>query len=199
MNFLVIGGFLGSGKTSFLLQLARYMVEKRGIKKVVLLENEVGEVGVDDKVLKGAGYQVKNMFAGCVCCTLSGSLPLTIQEIQAHLNPDWIIMETTGMAFPLEIKKNLLNSIEQPSKICCLVDARRWLRLVAHLDNILQHQLEEAAIILINKSDLVDAKTLEDVRASISSFNPDATCHAVSSTSGIAPEILEQILGGEPI
>ena len=199
MNFLVIGGFLGSGKTSFLLQLARYMVEKRGIKKVVLLENEVGEVGVDDKVLKGAGYQVKNMFAGCVCCTLSGSLPLTIKEIQAQLNPDWIIMETTGMAFPLEIKKNLMNSIEQPSKICCLVDARRWLRLVAHLDNILQHQLEEADIILINKSDLVDAKTLEDVRASISSFNPDATCHAVSSTSGIAPEILEQILGGEPI
>ena len=105
MNFLVIGGFLGSGKTSFLLQLARYMVEKRGIKKVVLLENEVGEVGVDDKVLKGAGYQVKNMFAGCVCCTLSGSLPLTIKEIQAQLNPDLIIMETTGMAFPLEIKR----------------------------------------------------------------------------------------------
>ncbi len=73
MNFLIIGGFLGSGKTSLLLQLASYMREKLGIEKTVILENEIGEVGIDDRVLSGAGCNVRSIFAGCVCCTISVS------------------------------------------------------------------------------------------------------------------------------
>ena len=63
MKFLIVGGFLGSGKTSFILNLAKYMVNVRGIQKVAILENEIGEVGVDDKVLRGSGYRVKGMFS----------------------------------------------------------------------------------------------------------------------------------------
>ena len=87
MKFLIVGGFLGSGKTSFILNLAKYMVNVRGIQKVAILENEIGEVGVDDKVLRGSGYQVKGMFSGCVCCTMAGELPINVRMIQHDYDP----------------------------------------------------------------------------------------------------------------
>ena len=75
MKVLILGGFLGSGKTSLLLQIAYYMTgHLSGDKKyqVVILENEVGEEGIDDKLLRGNGYQVENLFSCFACCTLSG-------------------------------------------------------------------------------------------------------------------------------
>ena len=62
MKILLVGGFLGSGKTSFILKLAHHMIDDLGISNIVILENEIGEISVDDKVLKGSGYQVKGLF-----------------------------------------------------------------------------------------------------------------------------------------
>ena len=103
MKILLVGGFLGSGKTSFILKLAHHMIEDLGIANIVILENEIGEISVDDKVLKGSGYQVKGLFAGCVCCTLAGELPSTVRQIERDIHPDWIIMEATGVAFPYSL------------------------------------------------------------------------------------------------
>ena len=117
MNFLVVGGFLGSGKTSFILRLAHHMIDDLGINKIVILENEIGEIGIDDQVLRGSGYEVKGMFSGCVCCTMAGELPTNVKTIEKDLNPDWIIMEATGMAFPQNVKENLADTlgISQPN------------------------------------------------------------------------------------
>ena len=90
MNFLIVGGFLGSGKTSLLLQLIPYMREQLGIEKTVILENEIGKVGIDDRVLAGAGCSVQGMFAGCVCCTMAGELSLTVRAIERDIAPEWI-------------------------------------------------------------------------------------------------------------
>ena len=109
MNFLVVGGFLGSGKTSFILRLAHDMIDDLGIEKIVILENEIGEIGVDDQVLRGAGYEVKGMCSGCVCCTMAGELPMNVRTIQRDLNPDWIIMEATGVAFTADITGNSIS------------------------------------------------------------------------------------------
>ena len=76
MNFLVVGGFLGSGKTSALLPLARHIVETSAsdsTNKVMILENEVGEIGIDDAFLRGGGFQVDTLFSGCACCPSSES------------------------------------------------------------------------------------------------------------------------------
>ncbi|MBO6010916.1 MAG: hypothetical protein J6P71_03850 [Oscillospiraceae bacterium] len=70
MKVLLLGGFLGSGKTSVLLRLAQYLVSRgEGGSKVMIIENEIGEVGVDDKLLKSQGLQVRELFAGCACCS----------------------------------------------------------------------------------------------------------------------------------
>ena len=75
MNVLILGGFLGSGKTTSLMQLAKYLVATSPAEKenkVMILENEIGQVGIDDEFLRSGGFQVSNLFSGCACCTVSG-------------------------------------------------------------------------------------------------------------------------------
>ncbi len=198
MNFLIIGGFLGSGKTSLLLQLAAYMRDRLGIEKTVILENEIGKVGIDDRVLSGAGYSVRGLFAGCVCCTMAGELSLTVRAIQQDIAPEWIIMEATGMAFPQNVKENLSDALGIDSRICCLADAKRWSRLLRPMEHLLPLQLQEADVVLINKIDLISEEALQAVRESVSGFcGPEAEIFAVSLNSEIDAGILDRILGRE--
>ena len=198
MNFLIIGGFLGSGKTSLLLRLAAYMREQLGIEKTVILENEIGKVGIDDRVLTGAGYSVRGMFAGCVCCTMSGELTLIVQAILRDMDPQWIIMEATGMAFPQNVKENLSETLGIDARICCLVDAKRWPRLLKPMEHLLPLQLKEADVVLINKADLVDEGALAEVRASAAGFcEPKARIFLTSVNGGIDESVLDSILGRE--
>ena len=198
MNFLILGGFLGSGKTSLLLQLIPYMRDQLGIKKTVILENEIGRVGIDDRVLAGAGYSVQGMFAGCVCCTMAGELTLTVKAVEQDLTPEWIIMEATGMAFPQNVKENLADALGINARICCLVDAKRWQRLLKPMEHLLPLQLQEADVVLINKTDTVDSDALHSVRESVTGFcKPEAAIYPVSMNVGIDTGILDNILGRE--
>ncbi len=194
MNFLIIGGFLGSGKTSFILELAKYMVEYRGIQKVAILENEIGEVGVDDKVLRGSGYQVKGMFSGCVCCTMAGELPINVRRLQKDYDPDWILMEATGVAFPDSIKQNLLKTLGIRAQIVCIADAQRWQKLVKPLGHLLPLQLKDADLVLLNKADLVGREELEAARESIRSINGQTSIVCASAKEGIPQRVLDQII-----
>jgi G3E family GTPase len=90
MKVLIIGGFLGSGKTSVLLQLAKHIVAqepKRDGTTVMIIENEIGDVGVDDKLLLSQGLAVKDLFAGCACCTSGGELLSDINTIMREVAP----------------------------------------------------------------------------------------------------------------
>ena len=196
MKFLIIGGFLGSGKTSLLLELIPYMREQLGIEKTVVLENEIGRVGIDDRVLSGAGYSVRGLFAGCVCCTMAGELTLTVKAIKEDIDPEWIVMEATGMAFPQNVKENLREVLGIDARICCLADAKRWPRLLKPMEHLLPLQLAEADTVLINKTDLVDEAALAAVFESVKSFcPPDAEIFPVSMNSGLNTCIFDRILG----
>ena len=197
MNFLVVGGFLGSGKTSFILRLAHHMIDDLGINKIVILENEIGEIGIDDQVLRGSGYEVKGMFSGCVCCTMAGELPTNVRTIEQDLNPDWIIMEATGVAFPQAIKDNLINALRMTPRAVCLVDAQRWMRLLRPMEKLLPFQLKGADVVLINKADLVDEETRQAVKESVSQYSGDAELVLCSAKDGIDISVLERILGME--
>lgn len=198
MKFLIIGGFLGSGKTTFLLQLARHLVQVRGVGQVVILENEIGQVSVDDRLLGDSGLQVQGMFAGCVCCTMAGELPGNVKRIQQELDPDWIIMEATGVAFPYAIRENLTRFLEEPPQVVCLADASRWRKLLPAVGHLLPHQLQDADQILINKVDLVSAEELVWVKESISSINQTATLVPMRAIDRIAPDVLDQVADWEP-
>ena len=198
MKVIIVGGFLGSGKTSVVLHLAKYLVGDTVDKevKVVIVENEIGEVGIDDRVLKNEGYKVQGLFSGCVCCTISGELVVNISNIQREINPDFIIMEATGVAYPQSIEDMLVQSLKLNCKICCITDAKRWMRLLKPMGMMIQHQLEGADIILINKIDLVDQDTLNNVTTSVKSFNDNAKYYQISAMQNIDDSIWSELIAG---
>ena len=106
MKILVLGGFLGSGKTTFLLKLARYLTDHsahEGPTKLAIIENEIGAVGIDSNILGNAGLQTRDLFAGCACCSLREELVTTVREIREQLDPETILIESTGVGIPENI------------------------------------------------------------------------------------------------
>ncbi len=176
MKILLLSGFLGSGKTSALLQLASYLVRtspKEGTA-VMIIENEIGEVGVDDKVLKAGGLQVKELFAGCACCTGGADLLSDIRTIRDTADPAWIVIEATGVAYPLQIKENVEACFHIPVKILALADAKRWKRLHAYMAQLIEGQVDSADCILLNKVDLVEEAEADAIAEELRAYNPTA-------------------------
>jgi G3E family GTPase len=198
MKVLIIGGFLGSGKTSFILQLLQYIIATSNSDKkykVVVLENEIGDVGVDDKTLKAGGFQVETMFAGCACCTSSDSVPSSLVNIKKEIDPDWVVLEATGVAYPLNIQETVATATGFESRLSAVVDAKRWKRLLVPMAMLIGSQLEKAETIIINKKDLVDSETLEEVLKSVGSFNGEAKLIPVSSVEQIDSGVFKTVLG----
>lgn len=198
MKILILGGFLGSGKTTTLMQLARYMVSRSDSNrenKVVILENEIGEVGIDDAYLRSGGFKVDNLFAGCACCTVSGELTSATIRIWKELDPEWLIVETTGVAYPPLMKENLLRATKIEARVCVLTDASRWRRLLIPMNNLLRGQIVGSNTVLINKTDLVEEAALEQIRQDILSFEPDAVIHCISAMNPVPEEVWQSVLG----
>lgn len=195
MKLIIMGGFLGAGKTSIVLQMAKYLTDRtaENPRKVVLLENEIGEVSIDDKMLKTTGFKVETLFSGCVCCTLSGELVTNVHHIMKELNPDYIIMEATGVAYPLKIKENLQHSLNIKCLICGVADAKRWNRLAGPMGIFLNEQLKDADFILINKIDAIDSETLNEVTVSVRNYNNSAKLHQISAIRGIEDSVWEEL------
>ena len=194
MKILLVGGFLGSGKTSFILQLAHYMAEKMGIANIAVLENEIGELSIDDKLIKGSGFEVRSLFSGCVCCSMAGELPVTIHTIEKEIHPDWLLMEATGLAFPDSIRDNIEFSLGITCRICSLADAERWDRIIQAMNELVSDQIASADVVLINKIDLVDEETLKRVEESVRNINSKAYVSPMCAGNEIPEGIFEEVL-----
>ncbi len=189
---------MGSGKTTLLLSLARYLVDSSrsgSVYKVVILENEVGREGIDDKLLRGNGFNVENLFNGCACCTLAGELVSAAYEIEKEYAPDWLIVETTGLAYPGLIQDNLSAGIGMESRVCTVVDVSRWKRLMNAMRELFVGQTERADVVLMNKTDLVPEQVLNDVGKDIARMNPDAVRIATSAVGHVEDYIWDVVLG----
>ena len=198
MQILILSGFLGSGKTTALMQLAHYIVNNSGSEseqKVMILENEVGEIGIDDAFLRSGGFRVDNLFAGCACCTVSGDLINSVMRIHTEFDPEWLIIETTGIAYPKKVQENLMDASNQSSRICVLVDAARWNRLLIPMNALFGGQIEGSDAVLINKIDLVDAETLQKVERDIIDFDNNTEILQISAMEPIPDEVWQKVLG----
>lgn len=175
MKVIIIGGFLGSGKTTTLLRLGRHLVEKG--QRVAIIVNEIGEVGIDGETLSFPGLIAKELTNGCICCTLKISMEYTLQMLEEEYDPDILIIEPTGIALPLQIKEHValmgLSDISF-SPIVTLVDASRFNMELSQLPTFILAQIKEAEILCLNKIDLVDKKTLVNLTDRLIDINPDA-------------------------
>ncbi len=165
-------GFLGSGKTT----LARRILEDYGSKRrLALIVNEFGDVGVDGEILEGNSIDLIQLSSGCLCCTLKGSLMAAVDELASKQKLDHIVIEATGVAEPEE----MLSSFSEPGflerhdvgPVVTVVDTPKYLKIRQMLGPFYEAQVEKADMIILNKLDLADAALTDDVQGEIEELN----------------------------
>ena len=192
MNVLCIAGFLGSGKTTVLLEVARAMTED-GLKLAVI-ENEIGEVGIDGGYVREQGLPVQELFGGCICCTLQSGLVETLLTVESSYRPDWVIIEPTGLAAPGDILGTVVDHCPSVDtiRVLTLVDAARWEMLLAVVEPLVTAQIKSADVVAVNKVDEVDDETLAAVLESVGSLAGKSAVLPVSAETGAG---MKRLLG----
>lgn len=167
----VLTGFLGSGKTTL---LNRILTEEHG-KRIAVIENEYGEIGIDHELVVQADEEIFEMNNGCICCTVRGDLIRILARLMRRKDRfDHILIETTGMADPGPVAQTFFMDEEIKEKlrldaIVTLIDARHVLQ---HLDSDECHaQIAFADVLLLNKRDLVSEEQLATLNRRIRSIN----------------------------
>ncbi|HII00411.1 TPA: GTP-binding protein [Methanosarcinaceae archaeon] len=175
MKCMIIGGFLGSGKTTTIRKLIEHL-GKQG-QKTAIIVNEIGEIGIDGDMVSGPGVETREITSGCVCCTLRISMEYTIKTLMSEYSPDTIIIEPTGIAFPRQIKGNI-EKMNLPglsfAPIVNLVDASRLSTDPENLQNFMLNQIDEAEVMAINKVDLIKRERLLEICVFLRKLNPKA-------------------------
>lgn len=187
----VLTGFLGAGKTTLL----NHILTAQHGKRIAVIENEFGEVGVDQELVIGAEEEIFEMNNGCICCTVRGDLIRILGNLMKRKDRfDYIMIETTGLADPGPVAQTFFVDPDLHDKllldgIITVVDAKH---IALHLGDSkeAQEQVAFADVILLNKTDLVSPEDLERLEKQIKDMNRTATI--VRCQRGDVP--LEQLL-----
>jgi len=158
----IITGFLGVGKTTMLTNTVK---EYFGDKKVAIVVNEFGDVGVDGNILSNVYSEVLEISEGCICCQLAQEFESGVLEIIEKYNPEIIFVETSGASEPFPIFLSLQNLGISVEGVICVVDSKN---LDSYKDNsTAKYQIGGSNIIVLNKTDLVDENELEAVKQDV--------------------------------
>ena len=188
MKILAFAGFLGSGKTTVIKSCITTMI-KSGLK-VAIIENEIGATSIDDKILQDADIEMTTLTGGCVCCSISGSLIVAARKIEEQVNPDWLIVELTGLAYMSGIKALFKDYADQyPLYSATVVDISRWLKLLKITKPLLADQVSCANAVVVNKVDVYTPT--EDDLATISELTEAPII--LTSAQSAGKELWEEI------
>lgn len=195
----LLTGFLGSGKTTL---LNRILKESHG-KRIAVIENELGEVSIDDALLTDSTETVFQLENGCLCCTASGDLLRSLMDLGRRRDEfDYVIVETTGVANPAPVIQMFLlnedvNEIFRLDSVVTMVDAKHY---SLHMNTKeCSQQVALADIIVLNKTDLVDEEELADVSKIIGEKNRLARVHKTHRSGLELKDILDQNAFSETI
>ena len=168
-------GFLGSGKTTL---VRRILGERAGERKMAVIVNEFGDVGVDGEVIAGSNVNLVELTSGCLCCTLRGSLMSAVEELREKAAVEQIVVEATGVASPGDMLEDLNESRIahelDVGPLVTVVDAPKFTRLQQMLGEFYEEQVENADVLVLNKIDLATQGELDEARAAVREINPDA-------------------------
>ncbi|MBP1719716.1 MAG: putative GTPase family, partial [Deltaproteobacteria bacterium] len=177
----VISGFLGAGKTTLinnLLESAPYNA------RIMVLVNEFGRISIDKKMIKADPSNIVDLSGGCICCGMATELIASLRFALDELRADVILIESTGLAIPQEIARQALSPVfegrVEGGGIVTVVDAGSVLKADYP---IIEAQLKEANAVVLNKIDLIDSKTLEEVRDRIKLIT-DPKCSLFETSFG---------------
>jgi G3E family GTPase len=167
----LITGYLGAGKTTLL----RNIISGSQGRKIAVVMNEFGKIPIDGRVIEGKDVKIVELAGGCVCCSLTGEFASAIEELVSLVKPEWILVETTGVAEPSTLAYDLAHGMPlvRLDAIITVVDADALLKSPS-IGHTGMEQIELADLLLLNKSDLVDGKGLDSVRKGLGKLNPRA-------------------------
>jgi G3E family GTPase len=175
---IILTGFLGSGKTSFLQHFIEYQTQRS--RFVAVIQNEIGAIGLDGRLLD---YKVTEIDEGCVCCNLVGNLKRAIHGILESFSPDYVILETSGLANPLNLIDEIAG-LEDTVRFDCtvtVVDALNFDEALADY-HIALDQIRAADVLILNKCDLVDDSRLQILQHRLCELKPNAP--VITATRG---------------
>ena len=159
----IISGFLGAGKTTLIKKLIK---EAYAGEKVVLIENEFGEIGVDGGFLKDAGIEITEMNSGCICCSLVGDFAKALSEVEEKFSPDRIVIEPSGVGKLSDVIRAVQRAGLAHSELnafCTVVDAKKCKMYLKNFGEFFLDQVENASCIILSHTALPHEKLDEAV------------------------------------
>ena len=171
----IVSGFLGAGKTTLIKKLLK---EALAGTKVVLIENEFGEIGVDGGFLKEAGIEIKEMNSGCICCSLVGDFGTSLQEVLTTYEPERVLIEPSGVGKLSDVMKavqDVKTDVEvQLNSAVAVVDASKCKMYIKNFGEFFINQIEHAGTIILSRTDKLSEEKVEQCVAMIREHNEKA-------------------------
>ena len=172
----IISGFLGAGKTTFIKKLIEEIYKGQ---KVVLIENEFGEIGIDGGFLKDAGVQINEMNSGCICCSLVGDFGKALKQVSHDYTPDMIIIEPSGVGKLSDVIAAVENVKEEADleleNFITVADATKCKLYMKNFGEFYNNQIESATTVVLSRTQNVDEAKLETAVNLIKEHNDKAS------------------------
>ena len=187
----IFSGFLGAGKTTLIKKL---IAEAYTGEKIVLIENEFGEIGIDGGFLKDSGVQINEMNSGCICCSLVGDFADALQKVLAQFHPDRILIEPSGVGKLSDVIRAVqgVQSDElMLNGFTTVVDANKCRMYMKNFGEFFNNQVENASAIILSRTEGIRPEKLDAAVALLREKNPTATIVTTPWTELDGKQILQ--------
>ena len=172
----IVSGFLGAGKTTLIKKL---LAEAYPGEKLVLIENEFGEINIDGGFLKESGIQISEMSAGCICCSLVGDFNKALKDVEAQFHPDRILIEPSGVGKLSDVIVAVENTVKDVpdmklNSFVTVADATKVKVYMKNFGEFYNNQIESAGTIILSRTQKLTEEKLQAAVAMLREKNPDA-------------------------
>ena len=208
----IISGFLGAGKTTLIKKLLK---DALAGTKVVLIENEFGEIGIDGGFLKESGIEIREMNAGCICCSLVGDFGTSLKEVMDTYAPERILIEPSGVGKLSDVMRAINDASEHTqmhlNSACAVVDASKCKVYLKNFGEFFNNQIAYAGTIVLTRTDKISDEKIAECVELLREYNKDATIittpiaeldgkmilATIEGTADLQKSLLEEVLNAD--
>ena len=196
----IVSGFLGAGKTTLIKKLLK---ESLADTKVVLIENEFGEIGIDGGFLKESGIEIKEMNSGCICCSLVGDFGTSLREVLDTYTPDRILIGPSGVGKLSDVMKAVQDAMAdrdvELNSAVAVVDACKCRMYIKNFGEFFVNQIEHAGTVILSRTDKLNEEKLAACVALVREYNARATIITTPWDALEGDAILQTIEGAKDL
>ena len=208
----IVSGFLGAGKTTLIKKL---LSEVFAGTKVVLIENEFGEIGIDGGFLKESGIEIREMNAGCICCSLVGDFGTSLKEVMETYAPERILIEPSGVGKLSDVMRAINDASEHTqmhlNSAVAVVDASKCKVYLKNFGEFFDNQIAYAGTIILSRTDKISQEKIDECVELLRALNKDATIittpisqldgkmilDTIEGTADLQKQLLEEVLASD--